>query len=83
MKVTKIALATAFALTSTVAMAQNTGLEGHGSVVAPSVGSYQTTVGSSNVVPTWQNTQGTAATKKPKTSAVIQNPSGRMSGGQR
>jgi hypothetical protein len=82
MKVTKIALATAFALTSTIAMAQNTGLEGHGSVVAPSVGSYQTTVGSSNVVPTWKNTQGTAATK-PKTSAVIQNPSGRMSGGQR
>jgi len=78
MKVTKIALATAFALTSTVAMAQNTGSEGYGSVVAPSVGSYQTTVGSSNVVPTWRNT-GPAATP-PKKSAAIQNPSGRMSG---
>ena len=79
MKGTKIALATAFALTSTVAMAQNTGSEGYGSVVAPSVGSYQTTVGSSNVVPTWKNTQGTAATP-PKTSAVIQTPPGRRSG---
>lgn len=61
MKVTTIALATAFALTSTVALAQTTGTEGYGSVVAPSVGSYQTGVGSSNVVPTWRNT-GPAAT---------------------
>jgi hypothetical protein len=56
MKVTTIALATAFALTSTVAMAQTTGTEGYGSVVAPSVGSYQSTVGSSNVAPSWKNT---------------------------
>jgi hypothetical protein len=56
MKVTTTALATAFALTSTVALAQTTGTEGYGSVVAPSVGSYQTGVGSSNVVPTWRNT---------------------------
>ena len=61
MKITKIALAAAFALTSTVALAQTnghqtTGTEGYGSVVAPSVGAYQTTVGASNVVPTWRNT---------------------------
>jgi hypothetical protein len=61
MKVTTIALATAFALTSTVALAQTTGTEGYGSVVAPSVGSYQTGVGSSNVVPTWRNTGPAAA----------------------
>jgi hypothetical protein len=76
MKVTKIALATAFALTSTVVLAQTngqqtTGTEGYGSVVAPSVGSYQTGVGSSNVVPTWRNT-GPAATL-PR-SHVAQNP---------
>jgi len=56
MKITTIALATAFTLTSTFALAQTTGTEGYGSVVAPSVGSYQTSVGSSNVVPTWRNT---------------------------
>ena len=66
MKITKIALATAFVLTSTMALAQTnghqtTGTEGYGSVVAPSVGAYQTTVGASNVVPTWRNT-GPAAT---------------------
>jgi hypothetical protein len=37
MKVTTIALATAFTLTSTFALAQTTGTEGYGSVVAPSV----------------------------------------------
>jgi hypothetical protein len=55
-KVTTIALATALTLTSTFALAQTTGTEGYGSVVAPSVGSYQTSVGSTNVVPTWRNT---------------------------
>ena len=61
MKVTTIALATAFTLTSTLALAQIPGTEGYGSVVQPSVGSYPTTVGSTNVVPTWRNT-GPAAT---------------------
>ncbi len=61
MKVTTIALATAFTLTSTLALAQTTGTEGYGSVVQPSVGSYPGTVGSTNVVPTWRNT-GPAAT---------------------
>ena len=56
MKVTTIALATAFTLTSTLALAQIPGTEGYGSVVQPSVGSYPTTVGSTNVVPTWSNT---------------------------
>jgi hypothetical protein len=40
MKVTTLALATAFTVTSTLALAQTTGTEGYGSVVAPSVGSY-------------------------------------------
>jgi hypothetical protein len=61
MKVTTIALATAFTLTSTLALAQTTGTEGYELVVQPSVGSYPTTVGSTNVVPTWSNT-GPAAT---------------------
>jgi hypothetical protein len=61
MKATTIALATAFTLTSTFALAQTTGTEGYGSVVAPSVGSYQSSVGSTNEVPTWRNT-GPAAT---------------------
>ncbi|MDQ1390449.1 MAG: hypothetical protein QOF56_3903 [Acidobacteriaceae bacterium] len=61
MKVTTIALATAFTLTSTLALAQTTGTEGYGSVVQPSVGSYPATIGSTNVVPTWRNT-GPAAT---------------------
>ena len=69
MKVTKIALATAFALVSTVALAQNqggapnTGTEGRGSVVAPSVGSSQKPVGSTNTPSTYQNTgpAGTSA----------------------
>ena len=57
MKVTTIALATAFALTSTLALAQTTGTEGYGSVVQPSVGSYAwPPVGSTLAVPTWRNT---------------------------
>jgi hypothetical protein len=56
MKVTTIALVTAFTLTSTFALAQADGTAGYGSVVAPSVGSYPATVGSTNVVPTWRNT---------------------------
>jgi hypothetical protein len=56
MKITTIALATVFSLTSTLALAQTTGTEGYGSVVAPSVGSYQFSVGSTNEVPTWRNT---------------------------
>jgi hypothetical protein len=81
MKVTTISLATAFALTSTVALAQTngtqtTGTEGYGSVVAPSVGAYQTTVGASNVVPTWRNT-GPAATL-PRSHTFAQNPAGRI-----
>ena len=56
MKVTTIALATVFTLTSTFALAQADGTAGYGSVVEPSVGSYPTTVGSTNVVPTWRNT---------------------------
>ena len=62
MKVTTIALAAAFALTSTLAFAQTTGTEGYGSVVQPSVGSYAwPPVGSTLAVPTWRNT-GPAAT---------------------
>jgi hypothetical protein len=56
MKLTTIALATAFTLTSTFALAQAPGLGGYGSVTAPSVGSYQAQVGSTNAVPTWRNT---------------------------
>jgi hypothetical protein len=61
MTIRTIALATAFTLASTFALAQTTGTEGYGSVVAPSVGSYQFSVGSTNEVPTWRNT-GPAAT---------------------
>jgi hypothetical protein len=62
MKVTTIALATAFTLASTLALAQTTGSEGYGSVVQPSVGSYVwPSVGSTLAVPTWRNT-GPAAT---------------------
>jgi hypothetical protein len=56
MKITTIALATAFTLTSTFALAQANGTAGYGSVVQPSVGSYVAPVGSTNVVPTWRNT---------------------------
>jgi hypothetical protein len=54
MKVRTIALATAFTLIRTFALAQAPA--GYGSVVAPSVGSYPATVGSTTVVPTWRNT---------------------------
>jgi hypothetical protein len=71
MKLTTLALTTAFALTSTVALAQAAGLGGYGSVVAPSVGSYVApSVGSTNVVPTWRNT-GPAA---PLPSATVSRP---------
>jgi hypothetical protein len=81
MKVTKIALATAIALTSTVALAQAngtqaTGTEGYGSVVAPSVGAYQTTVGASNVVLTWRNTG--PAVSLPRSHTFAQIPAGRI-----
>src|SRR6266700_3719071 len=56
MKVTIIALATAFTLTSSFALAQAAGTVGYGSVVAPSVRAYPATGGSTNVVPTWRNT---------------------------
>jgi hypothetical protein len=80
MKVATIARATVLALTSTIALAQTnghqtTGTEGYGSVVAPSVGSYQTSVGSSNVVPTWRNT-GPDATEH-RSDGFPQNPFGR------
>jgi hypothetical protein len=45
MKLTTIALATAFSLTSTFALAQAPGLGGYGSVVAPSVGFVHGSVG--------------------------------------
>jgi len=72
MKVTTIALATAFTLTSTLALAQTPGTAGYGSVVAPSAGSYSTTVGSTNVVPTWRNTGPAAAL--PSNPTFAQNP---------
>ena len=74
MKVTTIALATALALTSTFALAQTSGTEGYGSVVAPSMGSYQTSVGSTNVVPTWRNTGPAAALPSSRTSSLNSAP---------
>jgi hypothetical protein len=66
MKFTTIALATAFTLTSTFALAQAPGLSGYGSVVAPSVGSYAApSVGSSNEIPTWSTTGPAAITTSP------------------
>ena len=71
MKLTTIALATAFALTSTLALAQT---YGGGSVVAPSVGSS---------VPTWSTPGTTGAVTGPRvgnasgnTLAPMRNPSG-------
>jgi hypothetical protein len=69
MNVRTIALATAFTLTSTLALAQAPA--GYGSVVAPSVGSYPATIGSTTVVPTWRNT-GPAA-PLPSAPAAIGN----------
>jgi len=78
MKVATIALATVLAVSSTAALAQTTPpATGQGVVTAPSIGAYQTTVGVSNSVPTWKNTQGTAPPKKP---AVVQNQVGRLPG---
>jgi hypothetical protein len=76
MKLTTIALATAFTLTSTFALAQAPGLSGYGSVVAPSVGSYAApSVGSSNEIPTWSTT-GPAATTTMTSPYTFRNFSG-------
>jgi hypothetical protein len=63
MKLTTIAVATAFTLISTFAFAQSTTTlaqssetMGRGTVTAPSVGSYQHPVGTTNVLPSWRNT---------------------------
>jgi hypothetical protein len=62
MKLTMIAVATAFALSSTAALAQpgttyGTSVSHVGTVTAPSVGSYTwPSVGTTNAVPTWSNT---------------------------
>ena len=73
MKIPTIALATAFTLTSTFALAQTTGTEGHGSVVAPSMGSYQSSVGSTNEVPTWRNTGPAASLPSSKDGSASGN----------
>jgi uncharacterized protein YdeI (BOF family) len=66
MKLSTIALATAFALTSTAALAQQqTGTTGFGTVTAPSMGSYQQPVGTTNTVPTWSNTGPAAQPSTP------------------
>ena len=80
MKFATIALASAFALSSTAALAQAPGLGGYGSVVAPSVGSYVApSVGSTMVVPTWRNT-GPAAPlpSAPTASRTFRNSFARM-----
>jgi hypothetical protein len=65
MKLTTIALATAFALFSGAALAQP-GPYWRGTTTAPSVGSYTwPSVGTTNAVPTWKNT-GTGASLKDK-----------------
>ena len=75
MKLTTIALAIAFTIPSTFALAQAPGLGGYGSVVAPSVGSYVSpSVGSSNVVPTWRNTGPAAALPSSRTFAPMPVP---------
>jgi hypothetical protein len=62
MKLAIIALATAFALSSTAVLAQSGTTYGQsgasvGTVTAPSVGSYYwPSVGTTNAVPTWSNT---------------------------
>ena len=62
MKLTTMALATAFALSSTAVLAQSETTYGQsgvsiGTVTAPSVGSYYwPSVGTTNAVPTWSNT---------------------------
>jgi hypothetical protein len=81
MKLKAIALATTLALSSTAALAQDgtagdrqDGTAGYGSVVPPSVGSYPTTVGSTNVVPTWRNTGPAAPLPSSPTFAPIPTP---------
>ena len=73
MKFRTIALATAFTLASTFALAQTTGTEGYGSVVAPSVGSYQFSAGSSNEVPTWRNTGPAAPLRSSSVGRISRN----------
>ena len=87
MKVTIIALATAFTLTSTLALAQTTGTEGqttgtegYGSVVAPSVGSYQFSAGSSNEVPTWRNTGPAAPLRSSSVGRISGNAAASLGG---
>jgi hypothetical protein len=73
MKLSTIALATAltFTLTSSFALAQTApGLTGYGTVTAPSIGSYPTSVGTSQVIPTWSNT-GPANQPTPRAFAPI------------
>ena len=80
MKLATIVLATAFALSSTFALAQ-AGLSGYGSTVAPSVGSYVApSVGSYvNETPTWSTTGPAAAMPGPGTAgntvAPMRSPS--------
>ena len=80
MKITMIALATAFTLTSTFALAQTTGTEGYGSVVAPSVGSYQFSAGSSNEVPTWRNTGPAAPLRSSSVGRISRNAAASFGG---
>jgi hypothetical protein len=80
MKITMIALATAFTLTSTFALAQTTGTEGYGSVVAPSVGSYQFSAGSSNEVPTWRNTGPAAPLRSSSVGRISGNAAASLGG---
>jgi hypothetical protein len=75
MKFTTMALATAFTLTSTFALAQAPGLGGYGTVTAPSVGSYTAPVGTTNAVPTWQNTGPAAPLPSSPTFAPMPVPS--------
>jgi hypothetical protein len=74
MKLGTIVLATALTFTSTLALAQSNGTGGYGSVVQPSVGSYSTAVGSTNVVPTWRNTGPAAPLPSSPTFAPIPVP---------
>ena len=65
MKIAAIMLAGALALSSGAALAQTAaptaGTAGYGSVVGPSVGSYNwPSVGSTTAVPTWSNTTNAA-----------------------
>ena len=65
MKLTPIIVATAFALSSTAALAQSLAQPGpywRGTTTAPSVGSYTwPSVGTTNAVPTWSNTNPRSA----------------------